>query len=251
MLALITGASSGIGREFARMLANKGYSLIIVARRKEKLEELAKELGSEVRIITADLSRLDECVELHDKLKDEDIDIFINNAGFGVFWEFDKTPLEKELTMIKTNVVAMHVLCKLFLVDFKKRNKGRILNTASLAGLMPGGPLFASYYASKAYICSLTRGIYEELRREKSDVHVCALCPGPVSTEFEKVAKVSFAGFAADPVRIVRYAYKKLMKNKLIIVPTVIMKIPKPLCRFISDKAVLKVVYGIQNSKMR
>ncbi|PWM44199.1 MAG: ketoacyl reductase [Clostridiales bacterium] len=251
MLALITGASSGIGREFAKLLSNKGYDLIIVARREAALRDLASELKTNVRIITTDLSLRQKCIDLHETLKDENIDIFINNAGFGVFGEFDKTSLEDELTMIDTNVTAMHILCKLFLIDFKKRNNGYILNTASLAALVPGGPIFSAYYATKSYVHSLTLGIYEELRREKSNVHISVLCPGPVSTEFEKVANVSFAGFGANAKDVAEYAYKQMMRKKLVIVPSFIMKFLKPLSRFVTDKTVLKIVYNIQNSKMR
>ena len=251
MLALITGASAGIGRAFAKLLSEKGYDLIVVARREDRLKALSEELNTNVRIITTDLSLREKCIELHDMLKNEDIDIFINNAGFGVFGEFDKSSLDDEVAIIDTNVTAMHILCKLFLIDFKKRNKGYILNTASLAALVPGGPIFAAYYASKAYVYSLTLGIYEELRREKSKVHISVLCPGPVKTEFEKVAKVSFAGIGMNPGYVAEYAYKKMMKRKLVIVPSLIMKFPKPLCRFVSDKTTLKIIYKIQNSKMR
>lgn len=164
--ALITGASSGIGRDMARYFDKLGYDLILIARDEKNLEELKKELNVNIEIIPIDLSKEDNCKELYNKVKGKNIDILINNAGFGEFGEFTDTNLDKELNMINVNIKAVHILTKLFLQDMKKRNSGHILNVASIAGFMPG-PLMTTYYSTKAYIVRLTQSIYEELKKEK------------------------------------------------------------------------------------
>ena len=191
MKALITGASSGIGREIARQLSAMGIDVILVARRMTRLQELKEELEGNVQIICMDLRDALSCRMLYERLREEDIDILVNNAGFGVYGAFDETDLDKELAMIDVNVRAVHILTKLFLRDFIARDYGYILNVASIAGYLPG-PLMAGYYASKAYVLRLSEAIYGELRRKKSNVHITALCPGPVQTEFNQVANVRF-----------------------------------------------------------
>ena len=135
MRALITGASSGIGRDFARILASKGYELILVARDEQKLKELQKELTVNTKIISMDLSIESNCKRLH--AENPDINLLINNAGFGDCGNFTHTSLDKEINMINTNITAYHILTKLYLIDMKKVNKGHILNVASIAGFMP------------------------------------------------------------------------------------------------------------------
>ena len=146
MKALITGASSGIGRDMARILAQKNYNLVLLARDEQKLKELEKELKEnkniKIETISMDLSQEENCIDLHKSVKD--VDILINNAGFGDCGNFTHTELNKELSMIKTNIIAYHILTKLYLVDMKARNSGKILNVASIAGFMPG-PLMATY----------------------------------------------------------------------------------------------------------
>jgi short-subunit dehydrogenase len=248
MIALITGASSGIGRDMARVLSKVGYDLILVARREERLLELKSELKTQTDIICMDISSKDACFSLYEKVKDKDIDILINNAGFGVFGEFLKTDIEKELNMIDLNIKAVHILTKLFLKDFKEKNKGYILNVGSSASFCPG-PLLSSYYASKAYVLRLTEAIYEELRRDKSKVYVGVLCPGPVDTEFNKVADVKFniKGLTSDVVA--KYAIKKMFSRKLIISPGLLMKVTRFFCKIMPDKLILKVCYNIQRKK--
>ena len=186
----ITGASSGIGREFARRYARLGFRLILTARRTDRLEALAAELTAKhstfCRILPADLEQESECARLCEALTDERIDIFINNAGFGVCGSFLETSGEKELSMAKVNVLAMHQLFKFAVKKMEAQGFGTVLNVASSAGLLPGGPYMAGYYATKAYVVSLTRGVAEELREQHSPVYVCALCPGPVDTEFNE-----------------------------------------------------------------
>lgn len=248
MKALITGASSGIGREMAKILSEKGYDLIIVARRKKKLEELKKELKTNVEIIPLDISSTFNCMKLYNKVKNNDIEIVINNAGFGIFGEFTDTNLDQELDMIDTNIKAVHMLTKLFLKDMKEKDRGYILNVSSSAAFLPG-PLMASYYASKAYILHLTEAITEELRHDDSHVYVGSFCPGPVNTEFNDVAKVEFGVKAISSEYAARYAIDKMFQKKRIIVPGIFMKINCTCNRFLPRKLLLKICYHIQKKK--
>jgi len=250
MLALITGASSGLGRDFARNLSRMGYDIIAVAQDLEKLNSLKEELKTNVQVISMDLSIRQNVIDLYEQVKSKDIDIVINNAGFGVFGEFDNTDLNKELNMIDVNVCAVHILTKLFLKDFKEKNKGYILNIASSAAFEPG-PLMASYYASKAYVLRLTQAIYEELRRDKSNVYIGALCPGPVDTNFNNVAGVRFTVKSLKSEDVVRYALNKMFKRKLVIVPGIMMKFTRIVVRLLPDKLVARIAYNIQKSKKK
>lgn len=249
MLALITGASSGMGKEMAKILSEQGYDLILVARRKKRLQDLKKELKTNVEIINLDVSSTFNCMDLYNQVKDKDIDILINNAGFGIFGEFNKTNLDKELDLIDTNVKAVHVLTKLFLKDFIKKDKGYILNVASSAGFMPAGPLMASYYASKSYVLSLTSSIYGELKKKESNVYIGALCPGPVDTEFNKVAKVKFGVKSLDAKTVSEYAIKKMFQRKLYIVPGLAMKLSCTFSKLLPRKTLIDIAYNIQKKK--
>lgn len=248
MKALITGASSGIGRDMAAVLSEQGFDLILVARRLERLEQVKNELKTNVKIICADLSDAAACIQLYEQVKDEHIDILINNAGFGLFGAFDETELQRELRMIDTNIRAVHILTKLFLRDFKARNSGYILNVASAAAFQPG-PLLSSYYATKAYVLRLTQAVYEELRRADSRVHICALCPGPVRTEFDEVADVKFSVKGLESRFVAEYAIRKMFRGKLVIVPGMTMKLAHGFGRFLPDKQLLKVAYHMQKRK--
>lgn len=249
MKALITGASSGIGRDMAKYLASLGYDLILVARRKDRLKEL-ENLNVKVKVIPLDLSEFDNVELLYNETKNEDIDILINNAGFGLVGPFDKTDLETEMKMINVNIKQVHYLTKMFLRDFKKKDKGYILNVASSAGFM-AGPKLSTYYATKNYCLKLTEAIYEELKRDKSNVHISALCPGPVNTEFNKVAKCEFHTKSASSEYVAKYAIDKMLKNKLIIIPTLKMKLAIFLTRFVPTKLLLHITYNIQDRKTK
>ncbi len=248
MKVLITGASSGIGRDMAEIYSSKGYELILVARSKDKLELLANKLKTKVKIIQMDLSIPENCFRLYDLVKDEEIDILINNAGYGVFGKFLDTDLNEELNMIDLNIKAVHILTKLFLRAFKEKNKGSILNVASSAAFSPG-PLFSSYYASKAYVVRLTEALYEELRRENSRVYIGALCPGPVDTNFNDRANVAFNLKGLKSYDVADYAIRKMEEGKLIIIPGTLMKISYCFTKITPNKMLLKAAYKIQKKK--
>ena len=256
MKALITGASSGLGRQMAVILSRRGYDIIAVARRTERLEELKAELGTDVEIVTADLCDTEQCIELAKRASE--VDVFINNAGLGVFGDLCSTDLDAELKMIDTNIKALHILTKLVVKEFKKRNSGYILNVASLAAFFPG-PLFGAYYATKSYVLRITQAAAEELRRSNSNVKISALCPGPVKTEFGKVAKVSFGTGNEKGAKSVmltceevsEYAIKKMFAGKQIIIPGTLMKIAVFLRRITPDKFLARIVYAIQSKKCK
>lgn len=249
MKALITGASSGIGREIAKYLAQKGYDLIIAARNREKLEALAKELdGVNVRVISIDFAREQDAFDLYEHLKDEQIDFLVNNAGFGAYGKFTEVPLEKEIDLIHTNICAVHILTKLFLQDMVKRDSGYILNVGSAAGFL-AGPTFSSYYASKNYVVRLTEAIHEELRRDGSNVKISVLCPGPVKTNFNDVANVKFCINGLEPDYVARYAIDKTLQGKMVITPGFTMKFTKFIEHFASENLLTRISYNVQMKK--
>lgn len=248
MKALVTGASSGIGRDIARVLSNMGYDIIAVARDGVKLNELKNELKTKVEIIAVDLSDTETCKELYKTVKNKGIDVLVNNAGFGEFGEFTTTNLDKELSMINTNITAVHILTKLFLQDMVKKDKGYILNVASIAGFMPG-PLMATYYSTKSYIVRLTQSIYTELKKKKSNVHISVLCPGPVATNFNKVAGVKFNLKSMSSEYVAKYGINKMFKKKLIILPGIKIKIARILAKISPEKLVARVCYHMQEKK--
>lgn len=250
MKALVTGASSGIGREMAKYLDHLGYELIIVARSKEKLEQLASTLSKKPKIIVMDLMLESNIKSLYVLTKNENIDILINNAGFGTFGTFTETELTTELEMIDLNIKTVHMLTKMFLKDMKKKDKGYILNVASTAAFQPG-PLMATYYSTKAYVLRLTEAIYYELKKENSNVHISCLCPGPVDTNFNQVAGVSFAVKPKSAEEVSRYAIDQMLKNKMLIVPGFKMKCVKFFGRFLSDKKLMAFAYRIQKKKQK
>ena len=246
MRALITGASSGIGRKLAIILSKKGYDVVLVARDEKGLKNVSKLCKTKTYIEVMDLSDYKNCIKLFNKYKD--IDLLVNNAGFGLCGEFVNTNLDKELNMIDLNIKAVHVLTKLYLSSMVKKDNGRILNVASSAAFMPG-PLMSTYYSTKSYVYRLTVAIYEELRRNKSNVKVSVLCPGPVSTNFNNVANVKFAVKEDDCKKVCKYAVDKMFKNKLVIIPGMSMKIIVFLTRFLPVKLVSKIDYNIQRKK--
>ena len=249
MKALITGASSGMGKDMAKYLASLGYDLIVVSRDKEKLASIYKDEKVKVTIIDMDLTSTDNCIKLHEMLKKENIDILINNAGFGDAGKFTKTNLDKELEMIDLNIKSYHILTKLFLTDFVKRDYGRILNVASIAGFMYG-PYMATYYATKNYVVSLTLGIIRELKKDKSKVKVSLFCPGPVRTNFNNVANVKFNIGSISSEYASIYAIDNMFKNKEVIVPPN-MKLAKLLVKIVPYNIVTLINSYVQERKVK
>ena len=249
MKALVTGASSGIGKEIAYYLASLGIDLIVVARNKEDLEKIKKDVNVNVKIITMDLKIQENVFKLYDMVKSDDVDILVNNAGFGLFGTFDETDLNRELEMINLNVTTYHILTKLFLIDFLKKDSGYILNVCSSAGFM-AGPRLSTYYATKNYITKLTLAINEELRQKKSNVSISALCPGPVNTNFNKVAHGEFAINEISPKYVAKLGIDKMFKKKMLIVPTLKMKLTLFLTRFAPLRLQLIIAYHIQGRKL-
>ena len=249
MTALVTGASSGIGRDIARKLGSMGVRLIITGRDKESLEALSQELGARrVKVIAADISRRDECLRLYREASAYDVDILVNNAGFGLYGKFCVTELDRELDMIDVNIGAVHILTKLFLRDFSARDKGYILNVASIAGFMPG-PLMATYYATKNYVLRLTEAVREELRCQRSGVYIGAFCPGPVDTHFNSTAGVKFALRGISSEYAAECAVRGMFARKALILPTSSVKAAAIASRFIPDMLLAAIARLFQSRK--
>lgn len=248
MKALITGASSGMGRDMAKILSQKGYDLILVARDEKKLEEVKKQLKAETKIVIMDISKEENCKKLYEENKD--IDILINNAGFGDCGHFEETSLYKDIQMIHTNIIAYHILTKLYLKEMIKKDSGKILNVASIAGFMPG-PLMTTYYSTKNYVVRFSESIREELRRKKSKVQISILCPGPVDTNFNKVADVEFALKGLSSEYVAKYAINKFFKGKFYIVPGWKIKLARIGAKLAPASFVAKISYNMQKRKIR
>jgi len=250
MKALVTGASSGIGLEMAKYLDSLGYEVILVAREKEKLESVAKTLKHKPKIIVMDLSQIEDIKSLYVLVKNDDVEVLVNNAGFGLCGSFSETDLNKELNMIDLNIKSVHILTKLFLKDMKRKNKGYIMNVASSAAFQ-SGPLMATYYSTKSYVYRLTEALWYELKKEKSNVKVSCLCPGPVDTNFNKVAGVNFSVKPLKADYVAKYAIDKMLNGKLLIIPGFKMKCAKFFGRFLSDKNLMRITYRIQKKKLK
>ncbi|HVX67023.1 MAG TPA: SDR family oxidoreductase [Bryobacteraceae bacterium] len=217
--ALITGASSGIGRELAKLCAAAGFDVILAARRTERLQNLAAELSTAHRVaarpLEVDLSDPEAPGRLFDQLAGTPIDLLVNNAGFGLRGPFAETDWEAERRMIEVNMSAPAHLTKLFLPPMLKRRSGRILNVASIAAFVPG-PFLAMYYASKAFLVSFSHAVANEVKG--SGVTVTVLCPGPTRTEFEQAAGVEgsklFQGGVMSAEAVARIGYDAMMAGK-------------------------------------
>lgn len=239
MRALVTGASSGIGKEMAMYLSEQGIDLVLVAREQDKLEEVQKQIKTKSEIICIDLADAENCVKLYNKVGK--IDILINNAGFGTCGDFTDTDLITELNMISTNVCALHTLTKLFLKDMKKKNYGYILNVSSIAGFLPG-PKMATYHATKAYVLKLTQSIYEELRQGGYNIKISCLCPGPIKTPFLEKANVKFKTKLMTSKFVAEYAIDNMFKGKYMIIPGTNNKAIRFLSKIVPEKIAGKIV---------
>jgi short-subunit dehydrogenase len=232
--ALITGASSGIGRELTKLFARDGYNLVLIARRAPQLvqfaEELTAEFGISVKVIAEDLSVPHSPDDIFSVLQQESItiDVLVNNAGFGVYGAFTATDLRKELELLQVNIVSLTHLTKLFLQDMIKKGEGRILNVASTGAFEPG-PFMSIYYASKAYVLAFSEGLAHELRG--SGVTVTVLCPGPTRTGFQQRAGIEKLRILGNGVVIMNAkavafkGYRGLMANKIVVIPGLINKL--------------------------
>lgn len=249
MLAIVTGASSGIGRDIAKKLADRNIDLILVSRNEESLSLFAKTLKVKTKIIALDLSNRQNCYKLYDMTKNEKIDILVNNAGFGSCNQFSNSELITDLNMIDLNICVVQILSRLYIKDFIERDSGYILNVASSAGFTAGGPLMATYYATKSYIIKLSLAIYEELRRSNSNIGISVLCPGPVKTKFNDRAGVHFSVKPLLSEDVAKMAVEKLFKKQLVIIPGLLMKLSYVASKILPLKLQLKIAYKIQHKK--
>ncbi|RLD82186.1 MAG: short-chain dehydrogenase [Bacteroidetes bacterium] len=253
-IALITGASTGIGKEFAHIHAEKGGDMVIVARNKEKLEALKLELENKhsvnVMVIAKDLGLLEAPTEIYDEVKKAGIEInyLINNAGFGGLGKFHEREWEQDLAMINLNIVALTALTRFFLPDFVKRNEGRVLNVSSTASLIPG-PLQAVYYATKAYVTSFSNAVAEELH--DTNVSVTALLPGATESEFGRVSGMDKTDMFNKPFKargVAEDGYNGMLKGKLDVISgiTFSQKLMFPMTKIVPKKIILKQVRKMQ-----
>ncbi len=247
--ALITGASSGIGAELAKIYAKRGYGVILVARRTERLTELAMKLETPSRIISCDLRDREAAKSLYDMVYDLNVEIVVNNAGFGAVGRFEQIDLDRQLDMIDLNCTAVTAVTYMFLKDFRYRDCGAILNVASSAGLMPGGPNMAMYYATKAFVVSLTNAVNDELKASGSSVKISALCPGPVDTEFNDVAGVSFGMKGISAKYCAMCAAYGLDHGERIIIPERSFRLLRTAAKLSPERAALRITGLSQRRK--
>jgi len=252
---LITGASTGIGRELALIAASKGRSLVLVARSEEKLSELARSIreahGVRAEVVALDLSDPEAPAALFREMKRREIEIevLINNAGFGSLGRFHETPIDRQLEMLRLNVAALTHLTHLFLPPMLERRRGRILNVASMAGLQPG-PWMTVYYASKAYVLSFTEAIAEELRA--TGVTSTALLPGPTRTEFQSRADMAGSRLIrlgmANARSVAEAGYRGMEAGRVMVIPGISNKALSLVVRLSPRWAVRRVVSWLNRS---
>jgi hypothetical protein len=247
-VALVTGASAGLGVEFARQLSERGHRLVLAARRKERLEGLAAELGK-ARAVAIDLSKKDAAAKLMADLEanGEEIDLLVNNAGFGLIGRFAKADAKRVRQMIDLNVGTLTDLCRAVAPRMIDRKSGGIINVASTAAFQPG-PNMAVYFATKAFVLSLTEALHEELKPH--GVHVTCLCPGPTRTEFGDVAGFGGNGMfdrvAMESPEVVAAGLEGFDKNKAVVVPGLVNKIGASSTRFAPRSVVRKIAGAIK-----
>lgn len=247
-VTLITGASAGLGAEFGRQLAAKGAPLALAARRRDRMEALAAEIGGEVHIFAADLAREGAAAALIAELGAEGLEVgtLINNAGFGLAGKFAGLPLERQSEMIALNIRALTELCHLVLPGMRERGAGAILNIASTAAFQPG-PNMAVYYASKAYVLSFTEALHHELR--DTPIRVTCLCPGPTESEFSDVANShspTLERLKVPAAPVVRAGLEGLAKGKAVVVPGLPNKLTAQAHRFLSRAAMRRIIGRIK-----
>ena len=263
---LITGASSGIGYELAKIYAKNGHNLVVVARNKDKLEILKKEIFEEISknikitVIENDLSLENAAERLYNQVKSEKlkINVLVNNAGVGIygkFSEFDEETMKRNDAMINLNIKAVVELTRLFLNDMLKDGNGGILNVSSIAAFMPG-PLMSTYYASKAFVQSFTEAVREEVKNDVrgKNIRISALCPGPTDTGFEKSSNLEESSLferlkVMTAKKVAEIGYKDFQKGKAVIIPGIFNRIAVFGTRFLSRKFVVKTAGKLQERK--
>jgi len=247
-VALITGASAGLGVEFARQLSKRGHRLVLAARRKDRLDALARELGN-ARAVAIDLSKANATAKLMADLEaaGEQVEILVNNAGFGLIGRFAELDPKRERQMIDLNVGALTDLCRAVAPGMIKRKSGAILNVASTAAFQPG-PKMAVYFATKAFVLSFTEALHEELKPH--GVKVTCLCPGPTRTEFGEVAGFggngAFDKLAMEAGEVVEAGLKGMDRNRAVVVPGLVNKIGAISTRFAPRSVVRKIAGAIK-----
>ena len=246
-VTLVTGASAGLGAEFARQCARRGDELVLVARRRDRLEALASEIGGG-HVIAADLAAPGASAKLLKEVEANGLRVatLINNAGFGAAGKFAGLALERQREMVDLNIAALVELTHLVLPQMREQGKGGILNVASTAAFQPG-PGLAVYFATKAFVLSFSEALHQELKR--SGIKVSALCPGPTRTEFGEVAGVTKAGFdrfAADAGPVVAAGLHGLDRNKAVVIPGLTNKLTAQSSRFVPRAAMRRIVAALK-----
>lgn len=242
MYALITGGTNGLGLEMALLLARKGYDLILVSRTEGRLNEIREKCRNvNILYLSHDLSKEEECKKMLSETEDYDIELFINNAGFGDIGSLMNTSLDKEIDMVKTNDIASLILIKSFLIRFIKNNKGRVLSVCSAASFGAAGYMNV-YYSTKAFVYSLGHGYHRELKDMKSNVTISMLCPGPIKTGFEERANAKFNIRCQTPQYVAKYTIPRFLKGKLEIVPGMKMKLAHTFSHLVSKRFISKVL---------
>jgi short-subunit dehydrogenase len=244
---VITGASAGLGAEFARQCARRGETLILVARRRERLEALAAEVGN-AHAVAADLEAPGAAARLLDEVEARGlhVDTLINNAGFGLAGRFAQLPADRQTAMIDLNVRLLTELCRLALPAMVERGRGAILNVASTAAFQ-AGPNMAVYYATKAFVLSLTEALHHEMKGK--GVRVSALCPGPTVTEFFEVAGAGnsrLARMGADAASVVQAGLRGLDRNRAIVIPGVANRVGAQASRILPRAAMRRIIAAIK-----
>ena len=255
-VALITGASAGIGAELARVFASHAHDLVLVARRRDALEALAGQLegkhGISATVIVDDLGDADSPERISAAVRDAgiDIDVLVNNAGFGLGGQFSDTPIEREMDMVQVNITALMQLTKLFVAPMVQRRRGYVMNVASTAAFFPG-PGMSVYYATKAFVFSFSQAIAEELA--DSGVIVSCLCPGPTETEFTQVAQLNrpklFDSNVADARDVAEFGYRALMAGWRVAIPGARNKFLVQAQRFVPRRLVARAVHKLNESR--
>ena len=248
MKALITGASSGLGKEIAIYLDKIGYETILVARDEKNLNDVKSKLSNNCKIIVKDLTSTKDVYSLYKEVKGLEIDFVVNNAGVGQYGEYVNTNIDSDINMISLNIISVNILTKLFIKDMVNKDKGKILNISSLASFTPG-PLMASYYATKAYVTNITLAIAKELKVKKSKVVISCLCPGPIDTNFNKLLNIKFGNKPLSAKYVARYGIDKCLKNKILIIPGLKNKVAKFFIKLIPLNLLLSINYKIQKEK--